>query len=93
LGTAAAGTAGNVVRFTRIDLTFPKAVLKEYISEVCGFPVYAHGEGFLDVALHYDRQGRPVRETYSSPSAFVTYFSPTTGQSYTFPWLPREEFT
>lgn len=93
LGTTGAGTAGNVVRFTGIDLTFPEAVLKEYVSEVCGFPVYVHGEGFLTVTLHYDKDGRLVRETYSSPGAFVTYFAPSTGKSYRFPWMPREEFT
>lgn len=91
LGTAAAATGGNVVRFSGIDLTFQEAVLKEYVTEICGFPVYVQGEGALTVTLHRDREGRVVRETYSSPGAFVTYFAPTTGESYRFPWIPRDE--
>jgi hypothetical protein len=84
--------AGNVIRITQIDVSHHAPILKGLLSEYCGFDVYVQGEGFLDVTVHFNRDGRVVRETYSSAGAFVTYSAPSTGNSYRFPWLPREEF-
>lgn len=89
---AGVSTAADIVRFTRIDIGFAEPLLKEYLSDACGFPVYVKGDGQLDVTLQYDADGRLVREVYSTPRSFVTYFAPTTGASYSFPWRPREEF-
>ena len=92
LATAGVGTAADVVRFQKIDVAFDEPFLRVDITDVCGFPVYVQGEGFLNVTLQYDAAGRLLRETYSTPGAFVTYSAPTEGTSYRFPWLPREEF-
>lgn len=92
LAVAGTGTAADVVRISRIDITFAEPLLKEYLTQACGFPVYVQTEGYLNVTLQYDREGRLVRETYSTPGAFVTYFAPTIGSSYRFPGIPREEF-
>ena len=89
--TTVAG-AGNVIRISRIDVSHHAPILKGLLSEYCGFEVYVQGEGFLDVTVHFDRDGRVVRENYSSAGAFVTYSAPLSGSSYRFPWLPREEF-
>jgi hypothetical protein len=89
---AGVSTAADIVRLTRIDIGFAEPLLKEYLSDACGFPVYVQGDGYLDVTLQYDAEGRLVREAYSTPRSFVTYFAPTTGASYSFPWQPREEF-
>lgn len=93
LAAAGIGTAGNVVRLPRIDITSEEPFLKDFLTEVCGFPVYVQLDGYLNVTLLYDREGRLLRETYSTPGAFVTYFAPTTEGSYRFPGIPREEFT
>jgi hypothetical protein len=92
LGIASIAAAGNVLRISQIDVSHHEPILKGFLSEYCGFDVYVQGEGFLDVTVHFDREGRVVRESYSSAGAFVTYSSPLSGSSYRFPWLPREEF-
>ena len=79
---AGVSTAADIVRFTRIDIGFAEPLLKEYLSDACGFPVYVQGDGYLDVTLQYDAEGGLVREAYSTPRSFVTYFAPTTGVSY-----------
>lgn len=84
--------AGNVVRISGIDVSHHEPILKGFLSEYCGFDVYVQGEGSLDVTLHYNGDGRIVRENYSSAGASVTYSAPLTGRSYRFPWMPREEF-
>ena len=84
--------ASNVIRITRIDVSHHAPILKGLLSEYCGFDIYVQGEGSLDVTVHLDHEGRVVRENYSSAGAFVTYSAPLTGNSYRFPWLPREEF-
>ena len=84
--------AGNVVRISQIDVSDHTPILKGLLSEYCGFDVYVQGEGFLDVTLHFNGDGRLVRENYSSAGAFVTYSAPLSGRSYRFPWMPREEF-
>jgi len=90
---AGAGTAAEVVRFTRIDISFAQPLLKAHLTEACGFPVYVQTDGYLNVTLHFNNEGRLVRETYSTPAASVTYLAPTRGSSYRFPGIPREEFT
>ena len=89
--TTSLAAAGNVVRITQIDVSHHTPILKGFLSEYCGFDVYVQGEGFLDVTLHFNGDGRIVRETYSSAGAFVTYSAPLSGRSYRFPWMPREE--
>ena len=84
--------AGNVIRISRIDVSHHAPILKGFLSEYCGLDVFVQGEGFLDVTVHFDRDGRVVRENYSSAGASVTYWAPLTGNSYRFPWMPREEF-
>jgi hypothetical protein len=91
LAIASVGTAADVVRFTRIDIS-AEPLLKEHLTDACGFPVYVQGDGYLNVTLHYNGENRLVRETYSTPGSFVTYLAPTTGRSYRFPSMPREEF-
>ncbi len=92
LAVAGVATAADVVRFSRIDIGFGP-ILKANVTEACGFNVYVQGEGYLNVTLQYDSAGRLLRETYSTPGAFVTYTAPTMGTSYRFPWMPREEFS
>ncbi len=72
LAVTTIAAAGNVVRISRIDVSHHAPILKGLLSEYCGFDIYVQGEGFLDVTLHLDRAGRVVRETYSSPGAFIT---------------------
>jgi hypothetical protein len=92
LATAGMGAAADVVRFKRIDISFAEPLLKEHLTDACGFPVYVQGDGYLNVTLQHNNDGRLIRETYSTPGSFVTYLAPTTGRSYRFPSMPREEF-
>jgi len=92
LAAAGAATAADVVRF-RIDIGFEEPFLRADITQACGFQVYVQGDGYLNVMLQYDSAGRLLRETYSTPGAFVTYTAPAMGTSYRFPWMPREQFT
>ena len=90
--TATVAGAGNVLRINRVDVSHAEPVLRGFLSEYCGFAVYVQGEGYLNITVHFNRDGRIVRESYSSPGAFVTYSAPSSGRSYRFPWMPREEF-
>ncbi len=40
-------------------------LLKAHLTEACSFPVYVQTDGYLNVTLQYNREGRLVRETYS----------------------------
>src|SRR5262249_32900425 len=64
-----------------VDFTVPQPGL----SALCGFTVYRHVEGFVDAALFVAALGDPVREVATSPSLRITFLSPDTGTSVSFP--------
>ena len=75
----------------RVDFTFPLADL----SAVCGFPVEQSLTGTLKTTLRYDRSGRLVTELDTQPGTIITFSSPASGKSFSFPFsaLLRTEYT
>jgi hypothetical protein len=74
-----------------VDLTYQE----DYLTGFCGFPVFHSLVGTLKSTLHYDRSGAIVSETDTQPGATETFFAPTTGKSFSFPFasILRTDYT
>ena len=57
----------------------------EFLSEQCGVEVVFTIAGHLKATVHYNKDGVVVSETDRQPSARITYSSPDTGRSFSFP--------
>jgi hypothetical protein len=67
----------------------------DYYSDLCGFPVFQTLAGTLNTTLLYDRSGNLVREIDTQPGTTVTFSSPTSGKSFSWPFanLLRTDYT
>jgi hypothetical protein len=54
------------------------------LTNACGYPVFSHVEGTVQIVVHYDAAGNPDREV-DAGALMRTFFSPETGRSATFP--------
>jgi hypothetical protein len=62
----------------------------EFLSEACGVDVFIDIVADLKVTLVYDRSGLVVREIDRAGGGTVTYRSPETGKSFSFPFGPSQ---
>ena len=51
------------------------------LSDACGFDVFDHGAGNIDVTLFYDQSGTLIRETDTFPTFTFGFTAPSTGKS------------
>ena len=74
-----------------VDFTFQL----NYFTAVCGFPVFQSLVGTINTTLRYDRSGNIVSEVDTQPGATVTYSSPASGKSFSYPFASvlRTDYT
>jgi hypothetical protein len=65
-----------------VNFSFPLS----YFTNVCGFPVYQSLVGTLNTTLRYDKAGSIVSEVDTQPGTTVTFSSPASGKSFSFPF-------
>ena len=67
----------------------------DYYTDLCGFPVFQTLDGTLNTTLLYDRSGNIVSEIDTQPGTTVTFSSPTSGRSFSWPFadLLRTDYT
>lgn len=65
-----------------VDLTFQD----DYLTDFCGFEVLFSLVGTLKSTLYYDRSGNIIREVDTQPGFTLSFHSPETGKSFSFPF-------
>ncbi len=73
---------------TRVEFAFDEIFPNGFLTDFCGFPVLVHVQGAGTTTLHYDQDGKLVRELDTlATGAITTIFSPVelggTGKSFT----------
>lgn len=81
VGTSVGAQAQHVN--INIDDTFQS----DFLSEACGVRVFIDVVADLNVTLVYNKSGLIVREIDSSGGGTVTYRSPDTGKSFSYPYF------
>lgn len=66
-----------------------------YYTDLCGFPVFQSVVGTINTTLFYDRSGSIVSEVDTQPGATLSFSSPTSGKSLSWPFgnMLRTEYT
>lgn len=64
-----------------INLTYPE----DYLTDLCGFPVFFSLVGTFETTLQYNRSGA-VSEIDTQPGTTLSFTAPTTGKSFSFPF-------
>jgi hypothetical protein len=82
--TLAIPAGASAVEPDRLEFEFDRIVLAPATTRACGFAVYLHDVGTGRIVLFGDADGTVVRELDQELST-STWFSPETGQSFTFP--------
>jgi hypothetical protein len=74
-----------------VDFTFPE----NYLTDLCGFPVFYSLVGTLETTLRHDRSGTIISEVDTQPGTTVIFSSPETGKSFSFPFaaILRTDYT
>jgi hypothetical protein len=74
-----------------VNFSFPL----DYYTDLCGFPVIRTLDGTLNTTLRFDRSGNIVSEIDTQPGTTVTFSSPTSGKSLSWPYadLLRTDYT
>lgn len=67
----------------------------EYYTDLCGFPVFRSLDGTLNTTLRYDSSGKIISEVDTQPGTTVTFSSPTSGKSISWPFAKvlRTDYT
>jgi len=61
-----------------------------FLSDACGVDVFIDTDGDLQVTLVYNRAGLVAREIDRAGGGTITYRSPDTGNSFSFPIQPSQ---
>jgi hypothetical protein len=74
-----------------VDLTYQD----DYLTDFCGFEVLFSLVGTLKATLRYDRSGNIISEIDTQPDLALTFHSPETGRSFSFPFaaINRTDYT
>lgn len=74
-----------------VDVTYQD----DYLTGFCGFEVLFSLVGTLKSTLHYDRSGNIIREVDTQPGLTLSFHSPETGKSFSFPFaaIHRTDYT
>ena len=90
--TTPAAQAAPASHFSQpVDFSFPL----DYYTGLCGFPVVQTLTGTLRTTLRYDASGRIVSEIDTQPGTTLTFSSPASGKSFSWPFasLLRTDYT
>jgi hypothetical protein len=68
---------------TRFTISEDETIFLRGSSLICGFDVYIHVESESHTTIFHDAEGNVTREIVTGAAYKWTYFSPTTGRSYT----------
>lgn len=85
---AAAAPSGATAR--QVHITLDDHFQDDFLTEQCGVDVFIDVVGDLQVTLVYNRSGLIVREIDRAGGGRVTYSSPDTGNSFSFPIQPSQ---
>ena len=74
-----------------VNFSFPL----DYYTNLCGLPVFQSLVGTLNTTLRYDRSGSIVSEVDTQPGTTLTFSSPTSGKSFSWPFanILRTDYT
>jgi hypothetical protein len=89
LALVIAGTSG-AQQAKQIPISLNDHFQDEGLSELCGVDVFIDVVADLRVTLVYNQRGLIVRETDKAGGGTVTYSSPDTGKSFSFPFQPSQ---
>jgi YD repeat-containing protein len=66
-----------------------------YYTNLCGFPVFQSLVGTINTTLRYDSAGNIVSEVDTQPGTTLTFSSPTSGKSLSWPFalVGRTDYT
>jgi hypothetical protein len=70
---------------TRLSYKVNDTFLAGFTSAYCGFDVYRHISGTINVTLFRDRNGSIVGETDTGPDFKETFYAPSTGKTFSDP--------
>ena len=84
LGFAMTGIA-SAARTQQVTFDINESFTDEFLSDQCGVEVIVTISGYVKATVRYNRAGLVVSETDRQPSSRITYSSPDTGRSFSFP--------
>ena len=85
-----APATSSAQRAQQIPISIDDHFQDESLSEQCGFDVFIDVVADLQVTLVYNKSGLIVREIDRAGGGTVTYRSPDTGKSFSFPVGPSQ---
>jgi hypothetical protein len=85
-----AATTGSAAQAKQISIDINDSFQDPGLSEECGVDVFISFVAHLRVTLVYNRSGLIVREMDHAGNGRVTYRSPDTGKSFSFPIQPSQ---
>ena len=74
----------------QVHITIDDHFQDDFLSEACGVDVFIDVVADLQVTLVYNRAGLVVREIDRAGGGTITYRSPDTGNSFSFPFQPSQ---
>ena len=78
------GTA-SAARTQQVTFDINDSFTDEFLSDHCGFEVVFSISGHLNATVRYNDAGLVVSEIDRQPNTTITYSSPDTGRSFSFP--------
>ena len=84
LSFAVTGVA-SAARTQQVTFDISDSFTDEFLSDQCGVEVVVTTSGYVKATVRYNRAGLVVSETDRQPSSRITYSSPDTGRSFSFP--------
>jgi hypothetical protein len=80
----------NAARAEQIHIAIDDHFQSEFLSEQCGFDVVIDVVADLQVTLVYNSSGLVVQEIDRAGGGTITFASPDTGKSFSFPFQPSQ---
>jgi hypothetical protein len=88
LALLAAAPVGATAR--QVHIAINDSFQDDFLTEACGVDVFIDAVADLQVTLVYNRDGLVVREIDRAGGGTITYRSPDTGNSFSFPFQPSQ---
>jgi hypothetical protein len=85
-----AATTSSAQQARQISIPIDDHFQDEFWSETCGVEIFIDVVANLRVTLIYNESGLVVRELDSAGGGTITFRSPETGKSFSFPFQPSQ---
>ena len=85
-----AATTGSAAQAKQISVDINDSFQDPDLSAECGVDVFIDFVAHLQVTLVYNKSGLVVRELDHAGNGRITYSSPDTGRSFSFPIQPSQ---